>query len=129
MPDRIRAAVRGEEDWSVLTALGATIVETSTGLSMKEPPGLPTYSATPQDVATGFISTLTRGTDLKQWARVLLATGTVELDQIEDHPFADEILEAVWDAAGGSEPAEAQLALMRRLLQENESSSSEGMGG
>lgn len=117
MSDRIRAAVRGEEDWSVLTEMGAVTDHTSAGLSLEEPAGLPVYSATPQDVATGFISTWARGTDLKQWATVLLATGTVQLDLVEDHPLADEILEAVWDATGGSEPADPQLSLMRGLLQ------------
>jgi len=46
---------------------------------------------------------------------MLLAITSIDLRSLEEQAEGDEILEALWDAAGGEVVSESTLALARRL--------------
>lgn len=74
----IRRFVRGESSWKVLEDLGARMTFRPQGLELDEPGDAPVYEASAVDVATGFIRHFGRDT-LPVWARVMLATGMIDL--------------------------------------------------
>lgn len=113
--DIILAFVRGEGDWRDLTLLGAEIELDGSGLVLREPSGLPVVRVSAADVACGLLGHWRRSTGLQDWARVLLATDTVDLSVFEDSPSQEILLEAVWDAAGGDDPPQAAIALAESL--------------
>ena len=111
----LRSIVRGERDLEALTTLGARLNVTADGLQLDEPADAPVYEPSIRDVALGLICHWAVGTTLQAWARVLLATGMIDLSCVEDHVDGDALLGALWDAAEGSDIDEHQLGIARRL--------------
>lgn len=105
----IRDFVRGRRESNALTVLGASLALGDDVLRLSEPATAPVYEATATDVAVGLLASWAIGTTLQQWARVLLATGMVDLSSLEDHPRGEALLNAVWGAADGSGQARLNL--------------------
>jgi hypothetical protein len=82
---------------------------------------LPTHRFTSRlspEVATGFVSHWAVGNTLQDWARVLLATGMIDLTYLEDHPDGEVLLEAVWDAAAAASDIDSQrIEVVQRLAE------------
>jgi hypothetical protein len=114
----LRNFVRGECDWKALRALGAVIEKDADALRVEECQDPPVYEATTNDVAVGLLANSAIGTTLHDWARVLLTTGMIDLASLEDDPRGDVLLNALWDAANGSDPAEVALEAARILTAE-----------
>jgi hypothetical protein len=115
----IREFVRGERDSSALTTLGASLELGDDTVHLDEPADAPVYDATASDVAVGLLANWAVGSSLRDWARVLLATGMVDLSSLEDDPRGDTLLNALWDAAEGSGPSDRQLHVARQLAGES----------
>jgi hypothetical protein len=114
-PDILRDFVRGERDWEDLTALGARLSFDTDGLHLDEPADAPVYEPSIGEVAAGLMCHWAVGTTLRDWARIVLATGMLELSGLEDQSEGDLLLEAIWDAAQGTEISALQLDVARRL--------------
>lgn len=113
--DLIRGFVRGESDSDALSTLGASLALDEDVVRLDEPSDAPVYEATAADVAVGLLGNWAAGTALREWARVVLATGMVDLSSLEDHPRGEALLNALWDAAEGSGPSESQLDVARNV--------------
>jgi hypothetical protein len=111
----LKSFVRGEAECEALTALGAKVSFDVEQLQVTEPADAPVYEPSVADVATGLLAHSVAVRTLRDWARVLLATGMIDLRGLEDHPDGEVLLEAVWDAAEGTEIVNRQLELVRRL--------------
>lgn len=111
----LRSFVRGETQWDGLAILNVRLSFDSDGLHLEEPADAPVYEATAGDVATGLVSHWAVGTSLQEWARVLLATGMIDLGRLEDHPDGEVLLEALWDAAEASRIDEQRLGVAQQL--------------
>jgi hypothetical protein len=109
----LRDFVRGESDSDALSAVGASLAIEDDVVRLDEPAGAPVYGATATDVAVGMLANWALGTPLRDWARVLLATGMVDLSSLEDDPLGEALLNALWDAAEGAGPSESQLEIAR----------------
>lgn len=118
MMNVIRDFVRGERDSSALTTLGASLELDEDAVHLDEPANAPVYDATASDVAVGLLANWAVGTSLRDWARVLLATGMVDLSSLEDDPRGESLLNALWDAAEGSGPSDGQLHVARQVARE-----------
>lgn len=114
--DALRRFVRGESEWQVLLSLGASVDLDADGLSLEEPADAPVYEPSVQDVAAGLLAHWAIGTSLRDWARLILATGMVDLVSLEDHPAGEVLLNALWDAAGGSDVSEAAVEAAREVV-------------
>jgi hypothetical protein len=105
----LKKFVRGESEWQVLLSLGASIDLDAGGLSLIERADAPVYEPSAQDVAAGLLVHWAVGTSLRDWARLVLAVGMVDLASLEDHPAGEVLLNALWDAAGGCDVSEAAI--------------------
>ena len=86
------------------------------GLRLEIPADCPTIEPSAQDLATGLLRQWAMGGEpFQRWAAMLLAITSIDLRSLEEQAEGDEILEALWDAAGGEVVSESTLALARRL--------------
>lgn len=113
--DVLRAFVRGESEWQMLHTIGVSVEFDAECLKVEEPARAPTYEPTADDVAAGLLAHWAIGTTLRDWASVLLATGMIDLSSLEDHSDGEALLNALWDAAEGSEPTQQALDAARRV--------------
>ena len=107
--------VRGETEWDALEALGARLKVGPARLHMEETADTPVYEPSAIDVATGLLAHWEVGATLQDWARVLLATGMIDLSRLEDHPHGEVLLGAIWDAAEGTDINDVQLEVARQV--------------
>ena len=108
--------VRGEADPDDLAALGITpAIGRDGSFHLSERSGLPVVEVTTADVAHGLVRHAARGTYVRDWAQMLLATGTVDFSAVEDDPAFQVLLAALWDAAGGVKPSDETLAIAESL--------------
>jgi hypothetical protein len=114
----IRDFVRGERDSGALTTLGVSLELDDEAVRLDEPANAPVYDATASDVAAGLLANWAVGTSLRDWARVLLATGMVDLSSLEDDPRGETLLNALWDAAERSGPSDRQIHVARQIAGE-----------
>ena len=117
--DVIRDFVRGERDSGALTTLGASLELDDDAVHLDEPSDAPVYDATVSDIAVGLLANWAVGTSLRDWARVLLSPGMVDLSSLEDDPRGETLLNALWDAADGSGPSDRQLHVARQVAGES----------
>ncbi len=111
----LRRFVIGMDDWSELAVLGASIEFDAGALRITEPNNAPVYKAPVGEIAAGLLRHWARSTGLREWARVLLATGMIDLACLEDMPSGELLLEALWDCAEGVPVSTKALDLARQV--------------
>lgn len=118
-PDQLlRSLLRGEAEWSDLRTLGVSVEFRDGRLRLEEPPDAPVYEARVEDIARGLLAHWVRST-LQEWARVVLATGTIEIACLEDTEEGELLLEALWECAEGSQPTDLALETARKVVERN----------
>jgi len=75
---------------------------------------VPFVSAQPADVARGLLLRRDAG-DARDWAMVLLAADFIDLGPLESVTHGPELLEAIWDVAGGVELKPKRLRVVQDL--------------
>lgn len=112
----IRAIVRGERDWTDLTALGIAVLPFEDGFEILNN-DLVRGTVSASDVAVGMLRLSTDPIRLRHWAALLLAGSSfVDLD-VEGHANGDALLETLWDLSFGAPLTERALTLASRMAQ------------
>ena len=114
-PELIRQVVRGERNWAELKMIGAEI-SLRDGVCEVEYAG--NALAVPEliDLALGFQAYHDRSSDLREWAKVILAgSGFLDLGGLESRPAGETLIEALWDASTIGQVDEAAWAVIQRL--------------
>jgi hypothetical protein len=109
----VRAVVRGERPIDDLAHVGVLIKQTEQGRRIDVPAELGV--ALPlQDLAAGLLTSWARGTDLRDWATVMLMLSDVEFAEKDSSDY-EILLEALWAASAGEELPEEWIVVARRL--------------
>lgn len=112
--EHILAFVRGHRAVEALASLGISVTSDGDSIVVDNPHGWVAIAA-PQDVAEGLLALASKTEDLRRWASLLLAaTPFVDL-ALDDVPYGDALLEALWDATNG-EPIRASALLAAQEL-------------
>jgi hypothetical protein len=82
------------------------------------PADIPSYLASPVDVAHGLLADR-RHESRALWARVVVGTGIVDLSELEEFPEGNLLLEAIWDAADGRDLDTRTRAIASKLTGSN----------
>jgi hypothetical protein len=109
----VRAVVRGERPIDDLAQVGVLVKNTERGRRIDVPAGFGV--ALPlQDLAVGLLASWARGTELRDWATVMLMLSDVEFAEMDSSDY-EMLLEALWAASAGEELPEESIAVARRL--------------
>lgn len=98
----IRAVLLGDPDPSRLIEAGFAVTFSASGSSISEPDGIPTVSASVEEVANGYVAAWAAGSEsLRHWAQLVLGINALDLSSLEENADGARLLEAVWDAMAG----------------------------
>ena len=109
--EQLRRIVRGEESFRELERLGVQL--SSDARELRSPP-IPASEIPLADLAIGFIAYWARGTDLREWASVMLMMADIQFIEAESSD-EDAVLEAVWTASAGEDVDDSTLAVVQRI--------------
>ena len=105
--------VRGERPIDELAHVGVLVADTEHGRRIEVPAGF--VVALPLvDLAVGLIASWARGTQLREWAAVMLMLSNIEFSDMDSSDY-EMLLEALWAASAGEEIPEESLAVAKRL--------------
>lgn len=110
----ILAFVRGQREIADLAALGIKVDAEGDNLVVSNPEAHVAV-AVPADIAEGMMALAEDGDRLRSWASVLLAAAPFIELALDEAPYGDVLLEALWDASNG-EPIRAAALLAAREL-------------
>jgi hypothetical protein len=108
----VRQIVRGEVSFRDLSALGVQLTENGKHLTYSRPLVLDELSLS--DLAIGLTTHWLRGSELREWATVMLMLSDIQFVEAESSE-EETLLGALWAAAAGEDVDESALALARRL--------------
>ena len=108
--------VRGERPWTDLAEAGMTITVDDKTYSIENPCHIEAR-ASAEDIAAGLLAYRSRPDFLREWARMVMAGSLfVEFAFEDDHPAADILLGALWDASFGVPVSELAWNTAEELL-------------
>ena len=110
-----RAVVRGDRPVEALTDVGIGIEFTETGRRVTTPAEFLVRRLPLADLAIGLLASWARGTDLRDWASVIMMVPDIEFDDIETDDGVT-LLDAIGAAAAGEEVPQAALDVARKLV-------------
>ena len=107
----VRRVVRGESSYRELTSVGFEI--------SLDPPALrggsmPLGDLSLSDLATGLLHHWTLGTELRDWAIVMLMASDIQFVEAET-PDEEALLDAVWSASANEPLSDDSIAVVLRL--------------
>jgi hypothetical protein len=111
------AVARGDAPWDALQSLGVEIIVDPERIEMRFPHALPDAKASVRDLALGFIRHWTLGSDLREWATVILGADFIDFVDLDDHPHHDVLVEALWSASAGESVPRESIAVIRRVAE------------
>jgi hypothetical protein len=114
----ILQVVRGERHWTDLRKLGIAIELEGPSCTWSDPHGLTVHPGV-EDIAQGFLAHRGDPRALREWAFVLEAAGSVDLDQVERHPAGESVLEALWGASFGETVSDQVMKDLEELARRN----------
>lgn len=109
-----RAVVRGERPVQALADVGIGIENTEAGRRVTIPTGF-LVQLPLTDLAFGLLASWARGTELRDWASVVVTVGDIEFDDIETD-CGVTLLDALGAAAAGEGVSTEALEVARKLV-------------
>jgi hypothetical protein len=85
-------------------------------LHVEEGADTPVIEVSIPDLAAGVLEHMTDLLSGREWARVLLATGMVDLTAAEGDPDFDEVVGAIWGLASGHAPSDAAVKVAHKRV-------------
>lgn len=113
MDEIVRAVVRAEQPVDTLADVGV-LVDNVDGVRRIEVPAGFAVMLPLVDLAVGFVASWATGTELREWATVMLMLSDVEFTDSGSSDY-DQLLEGLWAASAGEEVPEESLGVARRL--------------
>lgn len=110
-----RAVVRGDRPVEALANLGIEIENTGAGRRVTTPAGFLIHLPL-ADLAFGLLASWARGTELRDWASIIMMASDIEFDDIETD-YGVTLLDALGAAAAGEEVPEEALDVARKLVE------------
>jgi hypothetical protein len=107
----VRRVVRGEVSYRELSAVGFDLTIDPPTL---RGPSLHIGELPLRDLAIGLLHHWTRGTDLHDWATVMLMASDIQFVEAESEDEA-ALLDALWAASANEPLTEAAIAVARRV--------------
>lgn len=112
----IKACVHGTRPWGTLKDIGIT-VKVDGARQVYENPHGHKIAVLPEDLAQGLTRLRNNSPQLRQWADVILgASNFIELSGVEDQPYGQALVEALWDLSAGEPIRESALLAARELF-------------
>jgi len=90
-------------DEGALAEIGIEVAFERDGARIQAGPSNNVLRPSVAEVAAGYVAAWAQGSEtLEKWARVILGVTDIDLAAFEDDPEGEALLNAIWDAAGGS---------------------------
>jgi len=107
--------VRGDEEWQKLLTIGITIRMDPSSCEIEEPAGITDAVPKMSELACGFIRNWALGSELHDWARVVLGINAIDLKALEEDDRGEVLLDALWTAAEEGSISDDVIELIRQL--------------
>lgn len=107
--------VRGDEEWPKLVTIGITIRMDPSRCEIDELPGIADAVPKSSEVATGFVRNWALGSELHDWARVVLRVNAIDLRELEEDNRGQVLLDALWTAAEEGSISDEVIESIRQL--------------
>ncbi len=113
--EMVRACIRGTRPWADLRAVGIELKTTGSILNVENPHNV-VATATPTDVAEGFVRLASDPDRLREWASMLLEGSSFIDLKLEGQAYGEALLNGLWEASAGEPLRESAVLAARELF-------------